>query len=75
MFFQSACYQPVTILIVEQLLSPECTIRRGLRGVFWTAMPKASVSEDCEPMLPKDKIRIAKEFEMATPADDTMFPE
>lgn len=26
-------------------------------------------------MLPKDKIRITKHLEMATPADDTMLPE
>jgi hypothetical protein len=60
---------------MEQLLFPECMVRRGLGRVFRATMPKAPVHKYYKAMLPKDKIRLAEQFKVTTPADDTMFPE
>jgi hypothetical protein len=38
-------------------------------------MPEAPVHKYCKAMLPKDKIRLAEQFKVTTPADDAMLPE
>ena len=72
---QSAGHQPVTILVAEQLLFPECPVSRGLGCVFQATMPKAPVHKYCKAMLQKDKIWIAEQLGVATPTDDAMLPE
>jgi hypothetical protein len=41
--------------------------------VFRATVPKAAINKDCEPMFPKNKIRLAEQFSVATPASDVVL--
>ncbi len=72
---QPPVHQPVPFLVRRELSSPEGRVVLRLRGMTWTAVPKAPIHEHHDLFLPKHKIRFAEHHRMTTPSGDAMPPE
>lgn len=54
---QGARHERIPPLVRTELLLPERPVVLGFRPVLGTAVPETTIHEECEPCLPKHKIR------------------
>jgi hypothetical protein len=60
-FGKSPVRVPVSDTVAIELLRPPCGVRLGFLGVFWAAMPEATVHEDDNPATGKHDVCAASE--------------
>jgi hypothetical protein len=72
---ERAGHDTVANLIVRQLFLPEGAVARRHVGMFWTAVPEATIHENSDALPPESEVRSADKGCVTTPASDAFGAE
>ncbi len=67
---QRPIHCPVSLTIADEFLAPELTVGSRDGAVDWASMPEATIYEDDQLFLRKNKIRFANEGGSSAPPSD-----
>jgi hypothetical protein len=67
---QRPIHQPVACSVSSELPHPKRAVRRRPSRVLWTAMPKATIDEQSQTLLPKNEVRFAEDVLVPPPPSE-----